>query len=399
MIVFLEGIRVLDLSRILAGPLVGAVMAEMGADVIKVERPGRGDDMRWLRGNTGLTASFTSFNRGKRGIAVDMGKPEGRDIILALAKKSDVIIENFLPGATAKLGVDYQSVKAVKPDIVYASITGFGQTGPYARRGGYNSVALGMSGFMALTGMPDHPPTRPGGSLADVAAANTALGAINAALLRRERQGEGAYIDVNLLASALGLLPDPVANYYESGKPPKRLGNRSPSVTPGEVYETSDGLVTIVLTSPAQWRKLCEELGDMEMFEDSRFKTNGDRLRNFDAFRARMDAHIAEATTAEWVERLSRLAIAVGPVYEFPQVFEDPQVVHLELVKTVEQPGLGEVKMLGLPFRSMPETGVKNSIAPRLGEHTHEVLRDLLGMDAQALDRLGATRTIEQYTR
>lgn len=393
---FLEGIRVLDLSRILAGPLVGAVMAEMGADVIKIERPGRGDDMRWLRGNTGLTASFATFNRGKRGIAVDMSKAEGRDIVLRLAAKSDVLIENFLPGTLARLGLGFDEVKAVKPDIVYASITGFGQSGPYARRGGYNSVALGMSGFMALTGMPGHPPTRPGGSLADVAAANTALGAINAALVRRERTGQGAYIDVNLLASALGLLPDPVANFFESGTPPARLGNRSPSVTPGEVYEASDGLVTIVLTSPDQWRKLCEELGDMEMFDDPRFRTNGDRLRNFDAFRSRMDAHIAKAPTADWVERLSRLSIAVGPVYEFPEVFEDPQVLHLNLVKTVEQPGLGPVKMLDLPFRSVPETGKRDSVAPRLGEHTNEVLSEILGLDADEIARLEAGKSIEQ---
>jgi crotonobetainyl-CoA:carnitine CoA-transferase CaiB-like acyl-CoA transferase len=393
---FLEGIRVLDLSRILAGPLIGATMGDMGADVIKVERPGRGDDMRWLRGDSGLTASFATFNRNKRGIAVDMSKPEGSEVVLELARQSDVVIENFLPGVATRLGVGYDQIKAVKPDIVYASVTGFGQTGPYSSRGGYNSVALGMSGFMGLTGMPDNPPTRPGGSLADVAAANVALYAINAALVRKERKGEGAYLDVNLLASALALLPDPVANYYEIGIAPKRLGNRSPSVTPGEVYEASDGLITIVLTSPVQWKKLCVELGDTEMFDDPRYRTNADRLQNFDSFRARMDAHIATATCAEWVERLSRHAIAVGPVYEFPEVFDDPQIKHLDLVKTVDQPGLGDVKMLGPAFRSdsLPDAAPKG--APRLGEHTHEILRDILGMDAARIEQLEADKIVEQ---
>lgn len=392
----LEGLRVLDLSRILAGPLVGALMADLGADVIKVERPGRGDDMRWLRGTTGLTASFTTFNRGKRGLAIDMSKPEGRDIVLKLAAQSDVVIENFLPGATTRLGVSYDDVKVVRPDVVYASITGFGQDGPYARRGGYNSVALGMSGFMALTGMPGDPPTRPGGSLADIAAAYVAFSSINAALFRRERTGEGAYLDINLLASALSLLPDPVANFFESGLPPKRLGNRSPSVTPGEVYEASDGLITIVLTSPVQWRALCEELDDLDMFEDPRFRTNAERLKNFDVFRARMEAHVAKRTTEDWVERLSRRSIAVGPVYEFPQVFDDPQVKHLNLVKTIDQPGLGEVKMLGLPFRTDHETG-GGGIAPRLGEHTDEIMSGLLGMSEDDIAAYEAAGLVERF--
>ncbi|MEO4042179.1 CaiB/BaiF CoA-transferase family protein [Hoeflea sp. CAU 1731] len=394
---FLEGIRVLDLSRILAGPLVAATLGDMGADVIKVERPGRGDDLRWLRGKTGMTASFAALNRNKRGIAIDIKTEEGCKLVLSLAAQSDVVIENFLPGTAERLGIGYEQVKAVKNDIVYLSITGFGQDGPLSWRGGYNSVALGQAGFMALTGMPGDPPTRPAGSLADVAAANVAIGAVNAALVRRERKGEGAYIDVNLLASTLGLLPDPVANYFESGIAPKRLGNRSPSVTPGEVYPTSDGLVTIVLTSPKQWRALCEELDDMQMFNDPRFKTNADRLENFDAFRARMEAHIAKATTDEWVQRLTRHSIAAGPVYEFPEVFEDPQIKHLSLVKEIDQPGLGPTKMLGPTFRTRDDDHGIRRPAPRVGEDTRTVLQDVLNLSADEIAVLERSKVVEQF--
>ena len=390
----LEGIKVLDLSRILAGPYCAAMLGDAGADVVKVERPGRGDDLRWLRGGNGITASFASLNRNKRGIAVNLQHPEGRALAFEMAAKADVVIENFLPGETAKFGIGYGQVSAVNPGVVYASITGFGQSGPYARRAGYNSVALGMAGYMALTGMPGHPPTRPGGSLADTASALLAFGAINAALVGRARSGQGTYIDVSLLGSTMALVPDPVANYFETGVRPQRQGNTSPSVAPGEPFQARDGLVTIVLTSPEQWARFCEVLDDPSMKDDPRFRTNADRLRNHGEFKPRVEARLAEADVAQWVERFAARSIAVGPVYEFDQVFDDPQVQHLGLVTEIEQPGLGSTHMLSPTIRTMPSGPGIRRPAPLLGQHTREVLTEF-GYDDARIAALAESGAIE----
>lgn len=390
----LQGLKVLDLSRIVAGPYCASMLADLGADVVKVERPGRGDDLRWLRGGKGITASFAALNRNKRGVAINLRHPEGQRVVFEMARRADVIIENFLPGEAAKFGVGYEQVAAVNPRIVYASITGFGQTGPYARRAGYNSVALGMAGYMALTGMPGHPPTRPGGSLADTASALVAFGAINAALVGRATSGRGAYIDVSLLASTLALVPDPIANYFETGERPKRIGNRSPSVTPGEPFQARDGLVTIVLTSPEQWARFCDVLGLQEIKDQPKFRTNFDRLQNHAEFKAMVEARLATADVAEWVERFSAQSIAVGPVYEFDQVFEDAQVKHLGLVKEVEQPGIGLTRMLGAVARTNVSGDIIRRPAPLLGQHTREVAAEL-GFDDAAIDALIAAGAIE----
>ena len=216
----LQGIRVLDLSRVIAGPYAAALLGDLGADVIKLERPGRGDDMRALRGNGQMSASFAAVNRNKRGIAVDLQAPEGARLAFELARRADVVIENFLPGVAERLGLGYAAVRAANPAVVYASVTGFGQTGPLARKPGYNTIAQGMSGLMALTGMPDHPPTRVGGSISDVAASYMAFGMINAALVHRFRTGEGQHVDVSLVTASLGLLPDPVAIFFDTGERP-----------------------------------------------------------------------------------------------------------------------------------------------------------------------------------
>jgi crotonobetainyl-CoA:carnitine CoA-transferase CaiB-like acyl-CoA transferase len=236
----LDGIRVVDLSRYIAGPYCAMLLGDMGADVVKVERPGRGDDLRALRGSPqGMSAAFAATNRNKRGIAVDLQHPEGARLVFELARRADVVIENFRPGVAGRLGLGHEAVRAANPSVVYASITGFGQTGPYAKRPGYNTIAQGMSGVMAMTGMPGHPPTRPGGSLADLAACYVAFGSINAALVQRFRTGRGQYLDVNLLASMMAQLPDPVALYLETGVRPGRHGNRNPNLTPAEAFQVA----------------------------------------------------------------------------------------------------------------------------------------------------------------
>jgi crotonobetainyl-CoA:carnitine CoA-transferase CaiB-like acyl-CoA transferase len=389
----LDGLRVLDLSRVIAGPYCAMLLGDLGAEVIKLERPGRGDDLRELRGHDGMSASFAAINRNKRGIAVDLQQPEGARLAFELARRADVVIENFLPGVADRLGVGYGAVGATNPAVVYASITGFGQTGPLARRPGYNTIAQGMSGIMALTGMPGHPPTRVAGSVADLATALTAFGAVNAALVHRFRTGRGQRLDVNLLASTLGLLPDPAAIYFDTGVRPGREGNRNPNLTPAEAFQAQDGYLTVVLLNPDQWTRFCEALGDPALATDPRFATNADRLTNHPALKARIEARLATASTAEWARRFEAASVAAGPIYEFDQVFEDPQVRHLGLVATVEQPGLGRVRMLACPFDASATPPVIQRPAPRLGEHTAEVLAEL-GLAGETIDRLAAQGVI-----
>src|SRR6266403_3421588 len=388
----LEGIHVLDLSRVIAGPYCATLMADLGADVIKVERPGRGDDLRAWRGD-GMSATFAAINRNKRGIAVDLQHPEGARLAFELARRADVVVENFLPGVAERLGLGYQAVSAANPSVIYASVTGFGQTGPHARRAGYNTIAQGMSGIMALTGQPGSPPTKVGGSVADLAAAFLAFGAVNAALVHRLRTGQGQHLDVNLLASTLALLPDPVAHYFDSGVRPKRMGNRNANLTPAETYPTKDGMIQVVMMNPDQYDRFCKALGDATLASDPRFATNDARLTHYDDFRARVETALAGATTAEWLERFERASIAAGPVYELDEVFADAQVKHLEVIAEVEQPGYGTARMLNFPVRASATPAAIRRPAPLLGEHTAEIL-DEIGVAPAEIEPLAATGAI-----
>jgi len=384
----LDGIRVLDLSRVIAGPYCAMMLADLGADVVKVERPGRGDDMRYLgNGKDGMSLGFATINRNKRAIAVDLQHPEGLKIVVELARRADVILENFVPGVAERLGLGYQALSAANPAVVYASVSGYGQDGPYARRPGYNTIAMGMSGLMALTGQPGDPPTRPGGSISDVAASYIAFGAVCAALVQRFRTGRGEHVDVSLLASSVALLPDPSAHYFSSGVVPKRVGNRNPNVTPAEAFKASDGFINVVILNPEQYEKLCRALGDEGLISEPRFATNEARVANHPAFKARIEAAMAKRTVNEWVERLVGVGIAAGPIYEFDQVFEDAQVRHMGMVRDVDQPGLGSVRMLGFPFAVGGSRPPVRRPAPRLGEHTREVLGEL-GISPSEIDRL-----------
>jgi crotonobetainyl-CoA:carnitine CoA-transferase CaiB-like acyl-CoA transferase len=390
----LHGIRVLDLSRVIAGPYCGAMLGDLGADVIKLERPGRGDDLRALRGTGRMSASFAAVNRNKRGIAVDLQKPEGAALAFELARRADVVVENFLPGVAERLGLGYAAISVVNPSLVYASITGFGQTGPLARKAGYNTIAQGMSGLMALTGMPGHPPTRVAGSVSDVAASYMAFGMINAALVHRLRAGRGQHLDVSLLASSIGLLPDPAAIYLDTGERPQRVGNRNLHLTPAEAFQTKDGLLNVVLMNPDQWKRFCATLDDPGMELDPRFASNEARLAHHAEFKARVEANLATAPTAEWVARFESATIAVGPVYEFHEVFEDPQVQHLGLVKEVDQPGAGRLRFLGFPAGASATPPRIDRAAPLLGQHTAEVLEEL-GVAREEIDRLATAGVIE----
>ncbi len=388
----LEGLRVLDCSRVIAGPYAAMLMGDLGADVIKLERPGRGDDFRSLRGQ-GMSAAFASVNRNKRGIAVDLGHPEGRRVAFELARRADVLIENFLPGVAERQALGYAAVSAANPGIVYASITGFGQDGPLSRRPGYNLIAQGMSGIMALTGQPGDPPTRAGGSISDLAASYLAFGMVQAALVYRARTGRGQHLDGSLLASTLAMLPDPIAHYFDSGKRPAREGNRNPNLTPAEAYRTGDGYLNVVLLSPDQWDRFCGVLGDPVLRSDPRFATNQQRLAHHAEMKARVEAVLATDSTAEWVARFEKAQIAAGPIYEFDEVFADPQVKHLGLIAQVEQPGYGTLRMVDFPVRASATPARFTRPAPLLGQHTAEVLGEL-GLTVAEIERLAGTGAI-----
>jgi crotonobetainyl-CoA:carnitine CoA-transferase CaiB-like acyl-CoA transferase len=390
----LDGIRVLDLSRVIAGPYCAMMLADLGADVVKVERPGRGDDMRYLGSSKdGMSLGFATINRNKRAIAVDLQHAEGLKIILELARRADVIVENFVPGVAERLGVGYTAISATNPAIVYASVSGYGQDGPYARRPGYNTIAMGMSGLMALTGQPGDPPTRPGGSIADVAASYIAFGAVCAALVQRFRTGRGQHVDVSLLASSVALLPDPAAHYFASGVAPARVGNRNPNVTPAEAFKAADGFINVVILNPEQYEKFCRALGDEDLVSEPRFATNDARIANHAAFKSRVETALAKRTVDDWVEGFIAVGIAAGPIYEFDQVFGDAQVKHMGLVQEVEQPGLGSVRMLGFPFAVGGSRPPVRRPAPRLGQHTREVLAEI-GISAYQFERLVASGAI-----
>src|SRR5262245_928205 len=397
----LAGIRVLDLSRVLAGPYCAMLLADLGADVIKVERPDRGDDLREWRARTGrggMSAVFAAVNRNKRGIALDLQHPDGARLLRELATRSDVLIENFVPGVADRLGIGYAAVSALNPGIVYVSVSGFGQTGPYAQRPGYNTIAQGMGGLMGVTGMPGDPPTRAGGSISDIAAAYLAFGAVGVALVHRLRSGRGQHLDVNLLGATLGLLPDPVAHFFDSGKRPARVGNRNPTLTPAEAFRTQDGWINVVLMNPEQWERFCRVLGDEFLRTEAHFATNLGRLEHHDEMKGCIQAAPAAATAAEWGTRVEKASIAAGPIYELDEVFDDPQVRHLELLAEIAQPTYeahaGRARMLGFPFRPSETPAAIRRPAPLLGEHTAEVLTEVLGLSPTEVARLRAAGAI-----
>jgi crotonobetainyl-CoA:carnitine CoA-transferase CaiB-like acyl-CoA transferase len=344
--------------------------------------------MRYLgTSKDGMSLGFATINRNKRAIAVDLQHPEGLKIIVELARRADVVLENFVPGVAERLGLGYASLSASNPAVVYASVSGFGQDGPYARRPGYNTIAMGMSGLMALTGQPGDPPTRPGGSISDVAASYIAFGAVCAALVQRLRTGRGEHLDVSLLASSVALLPDPSAHYFATGVAPRRVGNRNPNVTPAEAFEAADGFINVVILNPDQYEKFCRALGDEALMSEPRFATNEARIAHHADFKARVEAALAKRPVAEWVERMLAAGIAAGPIYEFDQVFEDVQVRHMGMVRELEQPGLGTIRMLGFPFAVAGARPAVRRPAPRLGQHTREVLGEL-GMSAGDIGHL-----------
>ena len=386
----LAGIRVLDLSRILAAPFATQYLGDLGADVIKVERPGRGDDTRawgppYVPGEdgapTGESAYYLSANRNKRSIAIDMADPKGAETIRRLAAKCDVLVENFKVGGLAKYGLDYDSIRAVNPSIVYLSITGFGQTGPNAHRPGYDLLAQGAGGIMSLTGEPEGEPMKVGVGIADIMCGMYGVSALLAALLHRERTGEGQHIDVALLDTQISWLVNEGVNYLLSGEVPKRRGNQHPNIVPYQVFECADGHAIVAVGNDAQFARFVDLIGLPELAHDPRFIRNSDRLAHRESLISLLAARIREMPRAELVTGMERVGVPGGEINTIPEVFASEQVAAREMKIAMDYPGsaTGKVELIGNPVRFGRTPVSYRRPPPRCGEHTEEILRELLG--------------------
>lgn len=397
----LSHLRVLDLSRVLAGPWAGQILADLGAEVIKVERPGNGDDTRawgppFLKDvygeSTGEAAYYLSANRNKQSVTIDFTKPEGQRLVRELAAKSDILIENFKVGGLEAYGLDYASLKAVNPQLIYCSITGFGQTGPYAKRAGYDFMIQGLGGLMSLTGRPEGEegagPVKVGVALTDILTGLYATVAILAALAHRQHDGGGQHIDMALLDVQVACLANQAMNYLTTGVSPKRLGNAHPNIVPYQDFPTADGDFILTVGNDSQFRKFAEVAGQPGWADDPRFVSNKQRVAN----RAVLVPLIRQATvfktTAQWVEQLEAVGVPCGPINEMAQVFADPQVQARGLAFELPHVLAGLVPQVGSPIR-LSETPVEYRRAPPLlGEHTQEVLARVLGVTTVELELL-----------
>jgi len=383
----LAGLRVIELARILAGPWAGQVLSDLGADVIKVERKGAGDDTRgWgppfveaTNGGHLGAAYFHSANRGKRSIELDFESEDGRRIVRKLAARSDVLIENFKVGGLAKFGLDYKSLSKEYPRLIYCSVTGFGQDGPYAARAGYDLMAQGMGGIMDLTGSPEGDPQRVGVPVADIVTGVYSVVAILAALRQRETTGRGAYIDTALVDTQVGLLSNQALNYLISGKIPKRAGNTHPNIVPYQMFPTADGSIIVATGNDRQYQKFCAVLGQPQLGEDPAYRTNTDRLANRDALIAKLSALTSKMKRDELLEKLEAVQVPAGPINNLQQVFADPQVIHRRMQLKLPSAAAkgGSIPGVRTPIMMDGEPMAAARPSPRLGEHTAEILREI----------------------
>ena len=392
----LHGIRVLDLTRVLAGPWATQMLADLGAEVIKVEKPGEGDDTRhWgppyaqsADGAARESAYFLSTNRGKRSICVDIATPEGQEILCSLAADSDVFVENFKVGALAKYGLDYPKLKSLNPRLVYCSITGFGQDGPYASRPGYDFMIQGMSGLMSVTGEPGGSPLKVGVALADLIAGMYASNAILAALMYRERSGAGQHIDIALLDTMVAALANQALNYLVSGRSPGRLGNAHPNIVPYATFTARDGMIIISVGNDGQFRRLCALLASPELADDARFATNQQRVVNRIDLTSLLNERLLARTVADWLPMLAESGIPAGPINSIEQLFADPQARHRKLRVELSREDIGAVPGVACPIRLSDSTVQYERAPPALGDSTSEVLRQRLNMAESAIDDL-----------
>ena len=389
----LNHLRVLDLSRVLAGPWCGQNLADLGADVIKVERPITGDDTRqwgppFLKNSEGQetteSAFYLAINRNKRSITVDISKPEGQEIIKKLVLESDIIIENYKVGQLKKYGLDYESLKLLKNDLIYCSITGFGQTGPYAHRPGYDYIVQGMGGFMSVTGekedLPGGGPQKAGVAIADIFTGMYATSAILAAVVHRDRTGVGQYIDLSLLDVQIATMCNVASNYLTSGVSPKSWGNASANIVPYQTFRASDGWIIVAAGNDSQFRHFVESGHEPQLADDPRFSTNPERVRHRAELDPLLQQMVLKKTKKEWIELLDIANVPCGPINNFKEVFENEQVIARNIKMEMPHPTAGKVNLVRSPMRLSETPVVENRPPPLLGEHTREILQEKLSL-------------------
>ena len=393
----LEGVRVLDLTRVLAGPYCTMMLGDLGADVLKVERPGAGDDVRaWGPpfAPGGESAYFLCVNRNKRSITIDLKTSPGQDLVRELARRCEVLVENFKTGTLDEMGIGYEALRGVTPGLIYCSITGFGTTGPYADLPGYDLIAQAMGGIMSITGEVSGEPMKVGVPIVDISTGMFSAVAILAALRVKERTGQGQRIDMALLDSQIAWLGNVAGNYLVGGQPARRLGNAHPNITPYEVFPTRDGHVALAVGNEGQWRRFCQVAGAPHLAEDPLFRTNADRVRNREKLVPVMAEVMRRRTSQEWMDLLRADDIPCGPIQTVDRALNDPQVLARGMVVEARHPTAGPVKLVASPLKLCETPPAVRLPPPTLGQHTEEILREMLGLAPQAIADLRDQKVI-----
>lgn len=397
----LDGLLALDLSHVLSGPFATMILADLGADVVKIERPGWGDLARgngpfWGEGESRRSAYFMSINRGKRSVALDLNHPRGVALFLRMVDVADVVLENFRPGTMAKLGLGYETLRQRNPRLVYAAISGFGQTGPYATKPAFDVIVQGMGGIMSVTGEPGGGPVRPGTSLGDITASLYTVIGVLAALRERERSGQGQMVDIGMMDCQVAILESAMSRYLATGEIPRPLGTRHPIATPFQAFKSSDGYVVVAIMGGErnQWELFCSAIGRLELMDDPRFQDGFSRSQHYDALEPIFNEAFLQKSTQEWLDEFTALGIPCGPVNTIDKVAADPQVQHRGMIAEVRHPALGPVKTVGSPLKLSRTPPVLDRAAPDMGEHTDEVLKALLGMSDAELASLREEKVI-----
>lgn len=393
----LEGIEILDLTRALSGPYATMILSDLGADVVKIERPVVGDISR---GNgphvKGLSTSFLSLNRGKKSITLDLASGQGRDIFLKLVKHFDVVVENFVPGTMEKLGIGYETVRQQNPRIVYAACSGFGQDGPYANRPAFDVIVQAMGGIMSITGEPGGAPVRPGASLGDISAGLFLSTAILAALNERHTSGQGQMIDISMLDCQLAIQEHAFVSYLATGEVPRAIGTRHPVFTPFQVFQTKDGYIAVTTMGGVhdQWPLFCSVIGRLDIIDDERLETGWLRTQNYEILEPILTEAMKAKTSEEWLKEFEAVGIPCGPVNTIDQVAADPQVRAREMIVEVSHPMAGSFKVVNTPIKLLRTPGKLRGACPDLGEHTEDVLGRLLGLTSEEISELKTANVI-----
>ncbi len=390
----LEGLIILDMTRFLSGPFCTMLLGDMGAKVVKVEPPEGGDDTRaWAPFIGGQGSYFLSTNRNKKSLCVDTRKGEGKEILRRLIKKSDVFVENFKPGLMSRLGLDFDAMITLNRRLIYCSISGFGQTGPYRDRPGYDQVLQGMSGLMSITGTEESGPMRVGLAIGDITTALFATYGILGAPLARARPGKGQWVTTSILEGTVGILTMQAGKFFATGQPPGPAGNHHPIICPYGVYRTKDKPINIAVGTETMWKNFCQVVGMPELENDRRFQKNNDRMKNRLELNGLIEKALAQKNQDKWVEAMNQAGIPCGPIYTLDQVFKDPQVLHQKMYLEINHPQRGKIPMTGLPVQ-LSETPPQVFLPPPLlGEHSIEVLKDF-GFSSQEIGHLFSEKIV-----